>query len=242
MATPHNRANPGDIAKTVLLPGDPLRAKYVAEKYLDDVREVTGVRNMLGFTGTYKGIPVTVMGSGMGGPSCGIYSYELFTVYGVERIIRIGTSGGLQEHLEPGDLVFALTASTDSAWAHQYHLSGTFSPCADYPMFEQAVHSATDHGYRYAAGGVFSSDLFSDYDASNETTGEQSWAPWARMGILAQDMETYALYSTANWLGKRAFSIITMTDSCVTGKSLADDQRLTALEPMFQVALDIAAN
>jgi len=242
MPTPHNKANPGDIAKTVLLPGDPLRAKYVAEKYLTDVKEITSVRNMLGFTGNYNGIPVTVMGSGMGGPSCGIYSYELFSIYGVERIIRIGTSGGLQKELEPGDLVFALTASTDSAWAHQYHVSGTFSPCGDYQMLEKAVTSAKEHNYRYTAGGVFSSDLFSEYDASNETTGKPSWAPWARMGILAQDMETYALYSTANWLGKKAFSIITMIDSCVTGKSLADDQRLTALEPMFQVALDIAAN
>ncbi len=240
--TPHNKAETGEIAMTVLLPGDPLRAKYVADTYLTDVRQVTGVRNMLGFTGTYQGKEVTVMGSGMGGPSCGIYSYELFAFYGVERIIRIGTSGGLQKELEPGDLVFALTSSTDSAWAHQYHLSGTFSPCADCTMLSQALASAEKHGYRYAAGGVFSSDLFSDYDASNETTGKPSWEPWARMGILAQDMETYALYSTANWLGKKAFSIITMTDSCVTGKSLADDQRLTALTPMFQVALDIACN
>ena len=129
MSTPHNSAQPGDIAPSVLLPGDPLRAKYVAEKYLTGAKQITGVRNMLGFTGMYGNTPVTVMGSGMGGPSCGIYSYELFSFYNVEQIIRIGTAGGLAQNLKVGDLVFAMTASTDSNWAHQYNLNGSFSPC-----------------------------------------------------------------------------------------------------------------
>lgn len=239
MATPHNAANAGDIAQDVILPGDPLRAQFMAEKYLSDVRKVTGVRNMLGFTGTWNGKPVTIMGSGMGGPSAGIYSYELFKFYGVSRIIRTGTSGGLQPQLEPGDLVFAQTASTDSAWAHQYKLPGTFSPAADFDLLEKAAASARAHGFRYFAGGILSSDLFSDYNALNETTGEPCWKPWARMGCLAQDMETYALYCNAAWLGKKALSIITHTDSCVTGKSLPDEKRMTALEPMFTVALEI---
>lgn len=128
MATPHNKAELHDIAPVVLLPGDPLRAQYVAEQYLENSRQVTGVRNMLGFTGTYQGIPVSVMGSGMGGPSTGIYSYELFSFYGVERIIRIGTAGGLQENTKPGTLVFAMTASTDSRFGYQYQLPGTYSP------------------------------------------------------------------------------------------------------------------
>lgn len=241
MATPHNKAAAiGDIAKTVLLAGDPLRALYVAEKYFTDVRKITDTRNMLGFTGTWNNIPITVMGSGMGGPSIGIYSYELYTEYNVENIIRIGTSGGLQEQLEPGDLVFAMTASTDSNWAHQYKLPGTFSPCATYNLLSKAINKANEHNFRYHVGSIFSSDLFSSYNALNVTTDEESWKPWARMGCLAQDMETYALYSTAAWLNKKALTILTHTDSCVTGKSLADNQRITALEPMFIVALETA--
>ncbi|MBQ0165927.1 MAG: purine-nucleoside phosphorylase [Treponema sp.] len=239
MATPHNAANAGDIASDVILPGDPLRAQYMAEKFLSDVKQVTGVRNMFGFTGTWKGKPVTIMGSGMGGPSAGIYSYELFKFYGVNRIIRTGTSGSFQKELIPGDLVFAQTSSTDSAWAHQYKLPGTFSPAADFGMLETAAASARAHNFRFTAGGIFSSDTFSDYSALNETTGEASWLPWARMGCLSCDMETYALYCTAAWLGKKALSILTLTDSCVTGESLPAENRMAALEPMFTVAFDI---
>ncbi len=237
MSTPHNSAQPGDIAPSVLLPGDPLRAKYVAEKYLTGVRQVTGVRNMLGFTGEYCGVPVTVMGSGMGGPSCGIYSYELFSFYNAEKIIRIGTAGGLAQNLKVGNLVFAMTASTDSNWAHQYNLNGSFSPCGDFELLNKAVKIAEQKNFGYAVGSVFSSDLFSQYDASNQTTNEESWRPWARMGCLAQDMETFALYSTANWLKKRALSILTHTDSCINSEHLPDSQRVSALEPMFETAL-----
>ena len=248
MATPHNAASAGDIAETVLLPGDPLRAEYIAKEYLNDAQKVTDTRNMLGFTGFYpsdkwKKNRVTVMGSGMGGPSCGIYSYELFSFYGVKRIIRIGTAGGLQSFLKPGDLVFAMTASTDSNWANQYALPGTFSPSADFGLLSKAVGAADAHGYRHFEGGVFSSDYFSDYNALNEVTGKKAWESWARMGCLVQDMETYALYCNAAWLGKKALSILTHTDSCVNEKEhLPYENRIPALEAMFITALETAAN
>ena len=234
--TPHNRAAKEKIAKQVLLPGDPNRAAWVAENFLEESHEVTNVRGMLGFTGLYKGKPVTVMGSGMGGPSAGIYSYELFSAYEVEAIIRIGTCGGFQSQVEVGDLIFALSASTDSNWAHQYNLKGSYSPTVDYPLLERAVEVAKERQIPYHCGGVFSSDLFSDYNA----LGADSWQEWAKMGLLAQDMESYALYSTAAYLGKRALSILTMTDSCLTGLGLLDDQRVSALRPMVEIALEVA--
>ncbi len=246
MSTPHNAASAGDIAETVLLPGDPLRAEYIAKKHLKDVKKITDTRNMLGFTGFYTGedgksARITVMGSGMGGPSCGIYSYELFKIYDVKQIIRIGTAGGLQGFLKPGDLVIATTASTDSNWARQYNLPGTFSPAADYRLMAKAVDTADAHGYRHFEGGVFSSDYFSDYNALNEITGKSSWEPWARMGCLVQDMETYALYCNAAWLGKKALSILTHTDSCVkVEEHLPYENRIPALEAMFITALEAA--
>ncbi len=235
MATPHNAATAIQVAKTVLLPGDPVRARYIAEHFLKDAEQVTAVRNMLGFTGTWNGTPVTVMGSGMGGPSAGIYSYELFHLYGVEKIIRIGTAGGLQPGIRVGDIVFALTASTDSNYAYQYRLPGTYSPSADFSLLEKAIASARNHSIPFHAGGVFSSDLFSEYNALGP---EESWKPWARMGCLVQDMETYALYCNAAWLGKKALSILTHTDSCITGEGLPAERRMIALHNMFTVALE----
>ena len=234
--TPHNRAKKGDIAPIVLAPGDPLRARLVAEKFLTDSRLVTDVRNVLGYTGLYKGKEVSVLSTGMGGPSAGIYSYELFTEYDVQAIIRIGTCGGFQPNIEVGDLVLAMTASTDSAWAHQYNLKGTLSPACDPSLLLEAVTQAKRLGHEPHLGMVFSSDLFSSYNA----LGEDSWKAWARMGALAQDMESYALYATAAWCGKRALSILTMTDSCVTNMGLSDAQRMTALYPMLEVALRTA--
>ena len=237
MATPHNNAEKEQIARVVLLPGDPLRAKYIAQNFLDNSQQVTNVRGMLGFTGTWNGRPVTVMGSGMGGPSAGIYSYELFSCYNVDRIVRVGTAGGLQKEITPGDMVFAMTACTDSNYAYQYKLPGSFSPCADFGMLSAACGFAERQGFAFHAGSVFSSDLFSSYNAMGE---KESWQPWARMGCLAQDMETFALYCNAAWLGKKAFSIVTVTDCCVTGHGLAENLRLSALEPMFKVALEAA--
>lgn len=235
MPTPHNSAQKSEVAKTVLLPGDPLRARYIAQKYLPDSVQITSVRNMLGFTGSWNGIPVTVMGSGMGGPSAGIYSYELFAHYGVDRIIRLGTAGGLQADIEPGQVVFAMTASTDSSYAYQYRLPGSFSPAADFDLLESAVKAARSKGIPFRAGPVFSSDLFSEYNALGP---EESWKPWARMGCLAQDMETFALYCNAAWLGRKALSILTHTDSCATGASIAPNDRMTSLHPMFEIALE----
>lgn len=234
--TPHNRAKKGEIAPIVLAPGDPLRAKLVAQEFLTDAHLVTDVRNILGYTGMYRGKEVSVLSTGMGGPSVGIYCYELFTEYDVQAIIRIGTCGGFQDDIEVGDLVFAMTASTDSAWAHQYNLKGTLSPACDPTLLLQAVEQANALGYAHHLGMVFSSDLFSSYNA----LGEDSWKAWARMGALAQDMESYALYATAAWCDKRALSILTMTDSCVTGVGLPDAKRMSALHPMLSVALDTA--
>ncbi len=235
--TPHNRATKSDIAPVVLAPGDPLRAKLVAEKFLEDARLVTDVRNILGYTGTYKNTPVSVLATGMGGPSIGIYSYELYTEYNVESIIRIGTCGGLQPTIGVGDLVVAMTASTDSNWAHQYNLKGTLSPSCNSGLFLKALTVAKSLNVPCHAGMVFSSDLFSSYNA----LGSDSWKAWARMGALAQDMETYALYCTAAWTKKRALSLLTMTDSCVTNEGLATDMRFAGLYPMLEVALELAS-
>lgn len=237
MPTPHNRAGKNDIARIVLMPGDPFRAQYVAKSFMDDgARLVTDVRNMFGFSGTYKGVPVSCMASGMGAPSIGIYSYELFTEYDVDVIIRIGTSGGLQNNINVGDVVFAMTASTDGAYANQYELPGSFSPCADYNLLKIGVEAAENLSIPYYVGPVFSSDYFSDYNAR----GKVSWQKYAALGSLVQDMETYALYCNAAYTHKRALSVITMTDNCVTGESLKDEERMSANGRMIRVALEIA--
>jgi purine-nucleoside phosphorylase len=234
--TPHNGAKPGDFAKTVLMPGDPLRAKFVAETYLKDVKELSAVRNMLAYTGTWEGKPISIMGSGMGGPSVGIYSYELFAHYGVENIIRIGTCGGMIRELEVGDLLFALASSTNSNYAHQYNLNGVFSACADFGLLEKGVASARTLGFRFRVGNVFSSDLFSLYSAE----GDEGWQKWARMGCAGTDMESYAFYCNAAYLGKKALTILTCSDSNVTGKGLNAAERQTALTNMFKVGLSFA--
>jgi purine-nucleoside phosphorylase len=236
--TPHNAAKPGDFARTVLMPGDPLRAQYIAETYLENIHEINTIRNMLGYTGTYNGQVISVMGSGMGAPSIGIYSYELFSHYGVENIIRIGTCGALVPEIEVGDIVFALAASTNSNYAHQYHLAGTFSACADYNLLEKGVSVARLHGYRHWVGNVFSSDIFSLYNAE----GSYGWQNWARLGCGATDMESYALYCNAAYLRKKALTILTCSDSNVTGKALNATERQTALTAMFQVGLAFADN
>jgi purine-nucleoside phosphorylase len=234
--TPHNAAKPGDFARTVLMPGDPLRARFFAENYLENVRELTGVRGMLAFTGTCQGKPLSVMGSGMGAPSIGIYSFELYNHYGVENIVRIGTCGGLLPQVEVGDLVFALAASSNSNYAHQYKLAGTFSACADYGLLEKGVSAARSLGFPYWVGNVFSSDLFSPYSAE----GDEGWEKWARLGCGGTDMESYALYCNAAWLGKKALTILTCSDSNVTGKSMGADERQKSLGNMFKVGLAFA--
>ncbi len=235
--TPHNAARSGEIAPLVLMPGDPLRAKHLAEKYLGSPRQFSGIRNMLGFTGEYRGKPLSVMGSGMGGPSMGIYSYELFAFYGVEAIVRIGTCGGLRPELEVGDLAFAMTASSDSRYAEQYGLHGSFSPCADYGLLERAVAAARERGYRHWVGNVFSSDHFSLYSALDP---EEGWKKWASMGCAATDMESYALYCNAAYLGKKALALFTCSDSNLSHVEMSPLERQTALDHMFDVALSLA--
>ena len=234
--TPHNRAKVGEIANTVLMPGDPNRAKFCAENYFDSPRLVTDVRGILGYTGTYKGMPISVMASGMGAASIGIYSYELFTHYDVDSIIRIGTSGGLQDYLKPGDLVLAMTCSTDHSWASQYNLKGTLAPCVDYTLFKTAVECLERGKRDYYCGMVFSSEYFSSYNA----LGPDEWKSFASMGALVQDMETHALYCNAMYTKKRALSILTMTDNVVTGESFKDEERMEGNRPMIELALETA--
>lgn len=228
MPTPHNEAKENDFAKTVLMPGDPLRAKFIAEHYLTDVRQVNGIRNMLAFTGYYKGKRVSVMGSGMGIPSIGIYSYELYTQYHVERIIRIGSAGSTNKNLKLFDLVIAEGASTNSNWANQYHLGGTFSAIASYPVLEEAVQASKKFNYRYQVGQVLSSDNF---------YGEE-WKPWAEMGILACEMEAYGLYCVASQLHKEALAILTISDSMIEHSETTAEEREKSFTHMMDVALE----
>jgi len=228
MSTPHNQAEKGDFASTVLLPGDPLRAKYIAEHYLKDVKLVNTVRNMFGFTGYYKNKRVSVMGSGMGIPSIGIYATELYSFYDVKRIIRIGSAGSTDKDLHLFDIVVAMGASTNSSWANQYHLGGTFSAVASYAPMKEAIDSLEKRGYHYKVGQVLSSDNF---------YGEE-WEPWAKMGILAVEMETYGLYSIAASLHKEALALLTISDSMITHQETTAEERETGFTHMMDVALD----
>ncbi|MGN1164478.1 MAG: purine-nucleoside phosphorylase [Candidatus Ornithospirochaeta sp.] len=234
--TPHNRAKVGEIARTVLMPGDPQRAKFTAENYFENPVLVTDVRGILGYTGTYKGMPISVMASGMGAPSIGIYSYELYTHYDVDAIIRIGTSGGLQDYIPVGGLVLAMTCSTDHSWASQYNLNGTLAPCVDYSLFETAVECARKDKRPIWCGMVFSSNYFSSYNA----LGPDEWKSFAALGALVQDMESHALYCNAMYTKKRALAILTMTDNVVTGESFRDEERMEGNRPMIELALETA--
>ncbi|QNM05859.1 purine-nucleoside phosphorylase [Qiania dongpingensis] len=234
MATPHNQAETGEIAESILLPGDPLRAKFIAENFLEDVEEFNSVRNMLGFTGNYQGKRVSVMGTGMGCPSIGIYSYELIHFYGVKNLIRVGSCGSVQEHVRVGDIVMAMGASTDGGYAHQYKLPGTYSATASYELLARAVQSASEHGFSHVEGNILSSDLF--------YTETPEWKEWAKMGILSIEMESYALYCNANRAGVRALGIFTVSDSIVTGESLPAKERQVGFTNMMQVALETAVS
>lgn len=218
------------------MPGDPLRAQYIAETRLKNAKKVTAVRNMLGFTGTWEGKDVTVMSSGMGAPSMGIYSFELFAFYDVESIVRIGTCGGMIADIDVGDLVIAMTASTDSNYSHQYKLNGSFSPCASYSLLEKAVAAARSRGIRHWVGGIFSSDVFSLYSALPE---EEGWKRWADMGCAATDMECFALYCNAAYLKKKALTLLTCSDSNISRKEMTPTERQTSLNSMFDVGLDL---
>ena len=231
--TPHIAAKEGDFARTVLMPGDPLRAKYIAENFLTDAVLVNNVRGVNGYTGLYNGKRVSVMASGMGMPSMGIYSYELFNFYDVDNIIRIGTAGSLQPDLKIRDLAIAMGACTDSNYAAQYELPGTFAPIASFDLLRKAVDQAEKMGnISYKVGNVASSDVF----YSERPTMEA----WQKMGVLAVEMETAALYMNAARTGKNALTICTISDSLVTGEVTTSEERQTSFADMMKVALEIA--
>ena len=233
MATPHNSAAMGDFAKTVLMPGDPLRAKFIAETFLEEARLVNNVRGIHGYTGAYQGTPVSVMASGMGIPSIGIYAHELYTQYGVENILRIGSAGAISPKLKLRDVVAAQGACTNSHFARQYGLPGTFAPIADFTLLETAVAVARKLGVEMPVGNLLSSDTF--YDASGSTL------KWGEMGVLAVEMEAAGLYLTAAHLGKRALALCSISDSLVTGEELTAQERQTSFTTMMRIALETAA-
>ena len=234
MSTSHNRAEAGAFAKTVLMPGDPLRAKYIAENFLEDPQLVNDIRGICGYTGTWRGVRVSTMGSGMGMPSIGIYSYELFSLYGVENILRVGSTGSISEQLGIGDIFLAEGACTDSNWQHQYGLPGHFAPIADFGLLHKAWEIAGRNGLNCRVGNILSSDVFYFDDP-------QEGLRWNKMGVMAIEMETAALYMNAARLGKKALTVCTVTDSLLTGESLPAEERQTGLNEMIRLALDIAA-
>ena len=237
--TPHISAKPGDFGKTVLMPGDPLRAKFIAETFLENPVLVNNVRGVQGHTGTYKGAKVSVMASGMGMPAIGIYSHELYNGYGVENIIRVGSAGAIQENIDLYDLVLAQGACTDSNWAAQFHLPGTFSPIADFQLLSEAVKAAENIGATYHVGNVNSSDVFyGDHVGVPEGLG--SVYGLKKMGVMALEMEAAALYMNAARYGKRALCICTISDHVLKGTETTSQERQTAFTTMMRVALDVA--
>ncbi len=237
--TPHISAKPGDFGKTVLMPGDPLRAKFIAETFLENPVLVNNVRGVQGHTGTYKGVKVSVMASGMGMPAIGIYSHELYNGYGVENIIRVGSAGAIQENIDLYDLVLAQGACTDSNWAAQFHLPGTFAPIADFQLLSEAVKAAENIGATYHVGNVNSSDVFyGDHVGVPEGLG--SVYGLKKMGVMALEMEAAALYMNAARYGKRALCICTISDHVLKGTETTSQERQTAFTTMMRVALDVA--
>ena len=231
--TPHINASPSDFAKTVLMPGDPLRSKFIAENFLEGARLVNNVRGVQGYTGTYKGCEVSVMASGMGMPSMAIYSYELFNFFGVENIIRVGSVGGMSERVKIRDIIIGMGASTTTNYAVQYGLEGTFAPIADYSLLAAAVDEAEKLGASYAVGNLLSSDIF--YNANPEAHKR-----WQALGVLGVEMEAAALYMNAAYAGKRALAICTVSDHLITGESLDAEARQNSFTEMMEIALNTA--
>ena len=237
--TPHISAAPGDFGKTVLMPGDPLRSKFIAENFLENPVLVNNVRGVQGYTGTYKGVKVSVMASGMGMPAIGIYSHELYNGYGVENIIRVGSAGSIQEHINLYDIVLAQGACTDSNFAHQFHLPGTFAPIASFELLSEAVKACEAAGATYHVGNVNSSDVFYG-DHIGVPEGLDSVYALKKMGVMALEMEAAALYMNAARYGKRALCICTISDHVLKGVETSSEERQTAFTAMMQVALDVA--
>ncbi|MDW5299078.1 MAG: purine-nucleoside phosphorylase [Sedimentibacter sp.] len=233
MSTPHNNAISGQIAETVLLPGDPLRAKFIAENFLNDVEQFNAVRNMFGYTGTYNGKKISVMGTGMGCPSIGIYSYELIHMYGVKNLIRIGSCGAYDSSLKLFDIILAIGASTDSNYAAQYNLPGTYSATASWELLSKAKNAAEENNIQVTVGNIVTSDVFYGDDSEN-------WKSWAKMGCLAAEMETYALYCNASRAGVNALTILTVSDSIATHEETTPEQREKGFKNMMKIALELA--
>lgn len=229
--TPHIGAKFGDIAETVIMAGDPLRAKFMAENFLEDAVQFNNVRGMLGYTGTYKGKRISVMGHGMGGPSIGIYTYELYNFYGVKQIIRVGSTGSIKEDLHVGDLVIAMGACTNSNYAAQYELPGTFAPIADFGMLRRAAETCDRLGYRYQVGNVLTSDTFYTENPHNEK--------WINMGVLAVEMEIAILYMNAARSGNKALAICTVSDHIITGEATTAEERQLTFTKMMDVAFSV---
>ena len=232
--TPHNSAGKGDFARTVLMPGDPLRAKFIAENFLKNAVLVNNVRGIQGYTGEYMGKRVSVMASGMGMPTIGIYSYELFNFYGVEQIIRVGSAGAIDQKLKLRDIVAAISTYSNSGYGRQFGFRGNLGPCANFELLLKAHESAKKIGIDLKAGPIYSSDIF--YDESVPTVGETL----EKLGVLCVEMETYALYLNAARAGKKALALLTISDNPVTGEGLSALDRQESFTQMMEIALDIA--
>ena len=237
--TPHINATPDDFGQTVLMPGDPLRSKFIAENFLENIRLVNNVRGVQGYTGYYKGMKISVMASGMGIPSIGIYSYELYNAYGVRNIMRIGSAGSINPDIHVRDILVAEGACTDSNFAHQFHLNGTFAPIASFEMLDAAVQSCREAGATFHVGNVLSTDNFyNDDDGVPEVL--QTVPAWIRMGVMACEMEAAGLYMNAARAGKNALCLCTVSDHMLTGESLPASERQTSFTEMMGIALETA--
>ncbi len=232
--TPHIQVDQqGIIAETILLPGDPLRAKFIADTYLDDVVQFNTIRNAFGYTGTYKGKKISVMGTGMGMPSIGIYSYELIHFYGVKNLIRVGSCGAFQENLKLYDIIIGMAASTNSNFQSQYALPGVYSPTASWELLSKAVTVANAKNTPVHVGNILSSDIFYDDD-------RDSWKKWAKLGVMAVEMEAAALYMNAARAGVNALCILTVSDSLVTHQVTTSEERQKSFTKMMEIALELA--
>lgn len=233
MSTHINAANKNDIASTVLMPGDPLRAKFIAENFLEGAKCYNEIRGMYGYTGTYKGVPISVQGSGMGMPSMGIYSWELFTEYDVENIIRVGTAGSFHDDIKIKDIVVALSASTDSNYVHTFEVPGTYAPCVSYPLLTKLQATSAETGIKFKAGNMFSCDVF--YEAN-----EDWWKKWKSLGVMGVEMEAAALYMNAAYHNRNALAIMTISDHFVTGEKATAEERQNTFTDMMKLALETA--
>ncbi len=232
--TPHNNARFGEIAETVLLPGDPLRAKFIADNFLENVIQYNTVRGMYGYTGEYNGKRISVQGSGMGIPSIGIYSYELIHFYGVKNLIRIGSAGAINKDLKIHDIVIGMGACTDSNYASQFNLPGTFAPIASYELMQKSIDIAKELDIDVKVGNILSNDVF------YSDAGLDNLAKWQKMGVLCVEMEAAGLYMNAARAGVNALSILTISDCPFTGEETTSHERQVAFTKMMEIALRLA--